>query len=92
MKLLKREDVEKLLSDLSFTHHILNELCIIIAKLLRLLRPKFGATQRNLCFKNTLWRDASPPFLRCLITHMQIHTLKLSSNFGSFGPGCVFYV
>lgn len=92
MKLLKPEDVEKLLSDLSFTRHILNELCIIISKLLGFLRPNFETTQRNLCSKNAFWRVASPPSLRCLITHMQIYMLKPPSHFGSFGPECVFYL
>lgn len=31
-----------------------------------------------------------PLSLQCLITHMQIHTLKLPSHFASFGPGRVF--
>lgn len=66
---LKCGDVEKLLFDLSFTHHILNELYIIISKLLRLLRPKFETTQRNLCFKKcTLQGYLSP------ISKMPDHT------------------
>lgn len=92
MNLLICEDVENFLSDLSLTAHIFNEPCTIISKLFRLLRSKFETTQRNLYFKKHILEGClSPPSLKCLITHRQIHVLKLPSSFGSFAPGfCCF--
>lgn len=91
MNLLKREDVEKLLSDLSLTPCIFNEPCVIISKLLRLLWPKFETTQRNLCFEKYILKGCLPLPQMPDYTHAN-SVLKLPSNFGCFGPGCVFYM
>lgn len=93
MRLLKYKDVEKLLSNLSFTCHIFNELCTMISKWLRLLRPKFETTQRNLFFKKSfLEGNLSQVSKMPNAARLQVHMHKLSSHLGSLGPGCVFYL
>lgn len=65
----------------------------MISKWLRLLRPKFETTQRNLFFKKSfLEGNLSQVSKMPNVARLQVHMHKLSSHLGSLGPGCVFYL
>lgn len=65
----------------------------MISKLLRLLRPKFETTQRNLFFKKSfLEGNLSQVSKMPNVARLQVHMHKLSSHLGNLGPGRVFYL